>query len=135
MEDKYKNGKIYKIVDIGYNKCYIGSTIDLLCKRMGKHRDAYKQYNNGKAGKTTAFELFAEYGIENCKIELVEIYPCNSRTELQAREGYHIKNEECVNKVICGRTVKEYRSDNIEYIHARAKTFRGEHKEEIQVQK
>ena len=24
-ENKYKNGKIYKIVDVGYSKCYIGS--------------------------------------------------------------------------------------------------------------
>ena len=25
---KYQNGKIYKITDIGYSKCYIGSTCE-----------------------------------------------------------------------------------------------------------
>ena len=27
---KYQNGKIYKITDIGYSKCYIGSTCESL---------------------------------------------------------------------------------------------------------
>ena len=32
MENKYQNSKIYKIVDVGYNKCYIGSTVEELSK-------------------------------------------------------------------------------------------------------
>ena len=36
--NRYQNGKIYKFVDNGYNKCYIGSTIEALSVRMAKHR-------------------------------------------------------------------------------------------------
>ena len=40
--NKYHNGKIYKVVDVGYNKCYIGSTTESLSQRMARHRSAYK---------------------------------------------------------------------------------------------
>ena len=70
--NKYHNGKIYKIVDVGYNKCYVGSTTEKLSMRMVRHRSDYKRYKNGKINKITSFDLFDTYGIENCKIELVE---------------------------------------------------------------
>ena len=35
------------------------------------------------------YDLFAEFGYENCKIELIELYPCNSKAELHAREGFY----------------------------------------------
>ena len=38
----YQNGKIYKIWDNAYTKCYIGSTVETLASRMTKHRDKYK---------------------------------------------------------------------------------------------
>ena len=44
--NRYENGKIYKIVDVGYNKCYIGSTCESLSKRMERHRKQYKEYIN-----------------------------------------------------------------------------------------
>ena len=37
-------GQIYKIVDIGQTKMYIGSTTEPLSKRMERHRSDYKQY-------------------------------------------------------------------------------------------
>jgi hypothetical protein len=30
MENKYQNGKIYKVTDVGYNKCYHGFMCNLL---------------------------------------------------------------------------------------------------------
>jgi hypothetical protein len=115
MESKYKNGKIYKITDIAYTKCYYGSTIDKLTNRMHKHRTHYKMFNNNKTNGLTAFSIFDEFGIENCKIELVELFPCNSKIELEQREGFYIKNNDCVNKMVAGRTRKEYKEDNKEY--------------------
>ena len=56
-------------------------------------------------------------------IYLIELFPCNSKDELHAREGYHIKSNDCVNKYIPGRT-REYRQ---EY----QKVYRNEHKEEM----
>ena len=43
-ENKLKNGKIYKIVDVGYNKCYIGSTCESLSQRMARHRKDFRRW-------------------------------------------------------------------------------------------
>ena len=112
----YSKGKIYKITDIGYNECYYGSTIQPLSKRIGKHRSDYKRYKDGKCNNVTSFILFDKYGVENCKIELVEDCDCKTKEELHKREGFYIRNNECVNKVITGRTWKEYYKDCLEVI-------------------
>ena len=111
---KYQNGKIYKIVDVGYNKCYIGSTCEELSQRMARHRHSYNTYLKLNKNLERSHLLFDEFGIENCQIILVETYPCNSREELVRKEGEHIKTTECVNKYIAGRTVAEYESENKE---------------------
>jgi hypothetical protein len=129
--NKYAKGKIYKITDIGYNECYYGSSYNTLCKRMDGHRGNYKCYKNGKGGYKTSFDLFDKYGVENCKIELVELYPCGSKNELEAREGYYIKNNVCVNKVVAGRTDKQYREDNKETINERQRLYEKANKELI----
>jgi hypothetical protein len=101
-ENKYKKGKIYKIVDTNYTKMYIGSTTESLCVRMAKHRYDFRN-NRGCSSKL----LFEEFGLENCKIELIELFPCNSREELNKKEGEHIRSNICVNKCIPNRTIKE----------------------------
>jgi hypothetical protein len=108
----YKNGKIYKITDIAYTKMYIGSTCQPLSKRFTNHKGHYKLWKDGKSHKISSYDLFDEFGIENCKIELIENFACNCKDELQKKEGEHIKNNDCVNKVISGRTKKEYYIDN-----------------------
>jgi hypothetical protein len=110
-QNKYLNGKIYKITDTAYNECYFGSTINKLCKRMSEHRSNYKRYLNGKTHNISSYTLFEKYGNESLKIELVEMFPCASRSELLQREGFYIKNYECVNKHIAGRTKKEHSAE------------------------
>ena len=78
----YQKGKTYKIWDDNCTKCYIGSTAEDLSKRMTKHSDKYKQYLQKRTFNNTAFKLFEEFGIENCKIELLELYPCSGKSEL-----------------------------------------------------
>ena len=107
--NKYHNGKIYKITDIGYNKCYIGSTCESLSQRMARHRSQYKYYLTNKKHPNRSFYLFDEYGIDNCKIELVEKYHCESKEELRQRAGFYIENTNCVNRCVAGRTPKEYK--------------------------
>ena len=125
VENKYQYGKIYKIVDAGYNRCYIGSTYQLLSNRIADHRKQYKLFLAGKkVNKITVQQIFEEYGLDNCKIELIEQYPCNSKEELLKQEGFHIKNNECVNKHIPGRSKLEYRMDRKDYISQRSKKYR-----------
>lgn len=127
----YKNGKIYKIVDNAYTKMYIGSTTQTLSKRFSKHKRDHKQWKNNKRSKTMVFELFDEFGVENCKIELIEEYECENRNQLERKEGEHIKNNECVNKVIVGRTKKEYVQDNKERVDEYKKEWYEQNKNRI----
>ena len=100
MRGDYSNGRIYFIEPICEhedNEFYYGSTIQILCKRMDKHRRDFKNWKDGNHGKYMCFELFEKYGLENCKIYLAEKYPCKDREELEAREGYYIRNYDCNN--------------------------------------
>jgi hypothetical protein len=115
VDNRYSRAIVYRLIDIGYNKVYYGSTTQMLSKRMSDHRSKYRQWIAGKpVSHCRAFDLFDEYGIENCKIELVEEYPCKSLADLLKREGYHIQSSQCLNKIISGRTDKEYWEQNKE---------------------
>jgi len=135
----YKNAKIYKIIDIGYNKMYIGSTCQPLYKRLSKHKSSYKQWKNGKETKITSFDLFDEFGIENCKIELIEECPCENKEQLLKKEGEHIKNNICVNRIIVGRTRQEYnelnKKKNKDYNEIHKEHIKEQHKEYYEVNK
>ena len=127
---KYKNARIYKITDIAYNKCYIGSTCESLSQRMARHRHNYKkaeEWNN----QTNCHLLFDEYGMENCKIELLEDYPCENKEQLLKREGYYIQNIDCVNRCVAGRTINEWKEDNKEHYQHMRKEYSEKNKEHI----
>jgi hypothetical protein len=116
-DNKYTAGKIYKITDTAYNECYIGSTVQTLSQRIAGHRAHYKRLlSSNKGSVCSVYKLFDNYGVENCKIELLELFPCTSVMELRKKEGHFIKTLECVNKLIAGRTPQEWRSENPEYI-------------------
>ena len=82
----YQQSKIYKIVDLNEEMVYVGSTTASLSKRMAGHRGDYKKKNY-----VSSHDIFDKYGIENCKILLLENYPCSNREELHKREGEYIK--------------------------------------------
>ena len=122
----YANSKVYKIWSTQGDKIYVGSTNkQYLSQRMDKHRSDYKRWKDGKCRSITSFKLFDEYGLENCFIELIEAKECNSKDELLQLEGKYIRELECVNRFITGRTTKEWREDNKETI----KQWRTDHKE------
>ena len=128
----YTKGQIYKIVDSGFTKCYIGSTVQKLSYRMAGHRRDYDKYLNGNSSrKNSIFNLFDEFGIENCKIELIEKYPCESKEELLKREGHHQRENECINKLVAGRTPQEYYQDKKEHIKQTMKNYREQYPERI----
>ena len=63
--NRYEHGQIYKIVDAGFNVCYIGSTTEPLSKRMGRHRKYYKAYLETGKVDTRVRLIFDKYGVEN----------------------------------------------------------------------
>ena len=134
-DNKYSRGKIYKVVDVGYSMCYIGSTCQPLSKRMTDHRTKYVKLKKGVIKHFTVFDIFDVHGVEHCKIELVEEYPCENREQLYRQEGVHIRNTECVNKVVPNRTNKQYHQVVKERIAERKKQYIQDNKERIAVRK
>ena len=128
----YSKGQIYKICDIGFNQCYIGSSVEKLYNRMAKHRYEYKKYQEGKTTNYCyVYRLFDSYGVNNCKIYWIEDYPCNSKKELEAREGYYQQNTDCVNKQIAGRSKEQWTEDNKEKLKIQAKERYEKNKETV----
>ena len=111
----YSKTKIYKIESSLGDKVYIGSTINTyLSQRYQLHISEYKRWKKGETNKTSSYELFDLYGVENCQIVLLEEYPCLSKDAKNAREGHYIKTIPCVNKYVAGRTLKENYQDKKE---------------------
>ena len=96
---------------------YIGSTCEpTSARRLQCHRTNYRRYVKNLQPHNTRSSEILKNGDYN--IVLIELYPCNSKDELQARERYYIESMDCVNKVIPGRTDKEY------YLHHREKEIK-----------
>ena len=118
MVKDYMQGKIYKVASKNTNKIYIGSTTGSLDCRMYRHQQSYCLYLNNLGSKVYVFDIFDEFGFENCYIELICDYPCDNAHELACEEGRHqmLNLYNIVNKNIAGRTVKQYYIDKRESI-------------------
>ena len=123
----YQLGKIYKIESNQCEQVYVGSTCEqYLSNRLSGHKRNYKRYLNGNGNYTSSYELLK---YDDFKIYLIEDYPCERKEQLRSREGYWIKELDCVNKHIAGRTKKEWRDDNIEHVKEKRKKEYDENKE------
>jgi len=128
-EKSYQNGKVYRIWSLDTNDIYVGSTSDTLSNRFCRHKKDYKLWKEGdKRRYCSSYILFDQVGVDNCKIELIKNFPCNSKTELHREEGRVMREnkEIIVNKRLAGRTQKEYDEEHKE----KNKEYRDEHKEE-----
>ena len=119
-ENKYHKGKIYTIRSNQTNLYYIGSTTQDLYKRLYEHKKDYKLFNNEKKNYITSYEI-VKY--DDVYIELLEIFKCENKNELNKREGELIRQykDNVVNKYIPNRTSKEYYQDNQDKISAKDK--------------
>ena len=92
----YSKGKIYKIepiCDHDEGDIYIGSTTkEYLSQRMTTHKADYNRWKLGLRNNVSSFALFKKYGIENCRIILIESVNASSFDELNKVEAMHIKN-------------------------------------------
>ena len=120
----YQNGKIYKITSVSTTDIYVGSTTTDLDLRMNQHKYQLKKNKE----YVSSFEIL-KYG--DAKIELIVNFPCDSKTELTREEGKYIRQLDCVNKNIAGRTNKEYNVENKEQIAKKSKEYYHQNKEQI----
>ena len=143
----YSNGKIYTIRFTDNEKTiYIGSTIQPLAVRYGGH----KRTTRSSVYKFVEDNYNGEW--DKCYIELYENFKCDSKEQLNKKEGEIIRNfvadEKFIvlNKVIAGRThkeyckdenekLKEYRKQNAERKKAYDKEYRERNAEKIQQRK
>jgi hypothetical protein len=127
----YENGKIYKLWSPSNNLVYYGSTTETLSQRLAKHKCGYKAYNNDNTKSyITAYKILE---CEDYKIELVEAYSCNNKSQLEKKEGEYAENNECVNKRIEGKTKKEQRKKYNEDHKEDIKKNREQHKEDARL--
>ena len=95
-------GNIYIIKSKQTDKVYVGSTIQCLNRRFSEH----------KSNKDCTSVEILKYN--DAEIELLECYECENKEQLRKKEGEYIKQYNCVNLRIEGRTQREYLEDYYE---------------------
>ncbi len=106
MEKTYSVGRIYAIKSRNSDDVYIGSTSVKLEKRLNQHHTQKKRHSKGKASYSTSYKILEQGDVY---IELIKEFNNITKKELLKHEGEVIRNTQCVNKNIAGRTDKEYR--------------------------
>jgi len=131
MDERYQNGKIYKLTCDDPTMVYYGSTIKTLERRLSLHKTP--------SNKTVSRHMRDIGGLQ---IELIEDYPCNSKKELEQREQYFIDNNECINYYSAFVTdeqrlqrhkecVKTYHAENKEKRKEYHKAYREANREKV----
>lgn len=103
IENKYTNGKIYRLYckDGHY---YYGSTTSSLLTRFASHKYAIK--NKTHSGD---FVYFFDIPLDEIFIELIENFPCNTKEELLEKENAYIQLHR--NNPLCLNTYQSYQSE------------------------
>jgi len=120
-------GRVYKIIDNTNNNVYIGSTKKPLRLRLQQHKANYKSYLKGGTNYIKSFDIIKN---DDYKIEELEFIEYENKKELYLREKFYIKNNDCINKNITGRSKKEYYDDNIQKILKYHKEHYENHKDD-----
>ena len=129
MDIKRYNGKIYAIRSYQTELIYVGSTIEKrLSARFSKHKSDYKMNLKGTKNYVTSYEI-VKY--DDCYIELIEEVSNYTKDEMRKLEGQYIREMNCVNKRIEGRTKHEYYNNNKDKILDMRKEYYGENRDNI----
>ena len=122
----YQQGKIYTIRCLNDNTLiYVGSTTQVLSQRLGSHKKKSRQTPERLIYRTINNNWDVWY------IELYELYPCNSKMELEKREGEVIREIGTLNIRIAGRTKKEWYQDNFDVLQEQTKKYYQDNADKI----
>jgi hypothetical protein len=96
------NYQIYKIEPMkngADGDIFIGyTTLRSLHQCLSKKRNDYDSWKNGTHNNNTCYQIFDKYGINKCKIILLENIQCESKDQLYKRVVHYIETLKCVNK-------------------------------------
>jgi len=139
MDNKFQQGKNYKLINTVDDTYYIGSTAKkYLNNRLYDHK--YTANNELFRTNSNLYEHMRKIGADKFDIELIEEYHCHSRQELWQREEFFInllKNEpNCLNmrRAFVSNEEnykKKYYDQHKEEIKEYKKQYANQHKEEI----
>lgn len=133
--NRYKNGKIYKILCVD-GHYYYGSTIQRLYERLSSHKKL------SKTAKTVLYNHINIIGWDNASMQLVEDYPCETNQQLRAKEDEYITkskddplclnvNRAYVSEDEYKKKMKEYYEENKDAILTYSVFYREDHRDEI----
>lgn len=94
---------------------------------MVKHRSDRKGYKQDRPLYTKMNDL----GIINFYIELIEECPCDNLKQLRKREGHFIREICTLNKIVAGRSDKEYREDNTDRLRELRQIWENDNAESL----
>jgi hypothetical protein len=124
-------GRIYKIVSSECDGVYIGSTTLQMNKRFNLHNSDYKRHVAGKCHYVTSFEILK---FADAKIELVHEGVFDGKKDLEQFEGELIRTTpNAVNKIVVGRSTKEYYQDNKEALQQKKRQYGEANRESIRI--
>ena len=111
MPHDYSLGKIFKFECKNTGNVFYGNTIEpILARRLSTMKTQFLNYQKSdtKVKFSGAFVILYN---DNYEISLVELFPCDTKDELVARERYHINNNShCVNRIYANKQLqKEFR--------------------------
>lgn len=125
-------GQVYKIWSSECDKCYVGSTKQLLRQRFSTHKYDFRAWQKGKGCYVTSFEILAH---DDAEIELIEEREFGDKQAMLECEKYWIQTLDTVNKFRPILTRDERRQDLIEWKYrsrdkklAHQKKYNDEHK-------
>ena len=87
---------------------------------MANHRSSVESY---KKKDSKLYNLMRELGSDCFYIELLLDFPCERKEQLTAKEAEYIRQMGTLNKLINGRTKKEWEHDNHEHVKAVKKQY------------
>ncbi|KAG6951688.1 hypothetical protein JG687_00013462 [Phytophthora cactorum] len=122
-------GRVYRIIHLESDLCYVGSTLNKLSWRWQGHKNNFRRWLEGKHTYLSIFPYFQTHGIDKFKITLVKEYEVVDQQHLQAYEQLWIAkfSKTAVNKnkafTIDQLRKKDYRANNKESIKAYNKEY------------
>ena len=114
MAEEKKLIRFYKITSELGNMVYTGSTEQTLNQRFSDHKSSYNRHNDGKYRRTTSFDLFDKYGIDNCCINEISNKMC-TKLESATYEQEYINQYKADARYVCVSTKQrlEYMGEHV----------------------
>lgn len=116
------HGIVYMCENAEHGVRYIGSTIQSLYRRMHTHKSDYIKWCSGSHSNISIYSFFQQHGFDAFEWKALEMIDnidglaySDFKKLLHEVEGQYIREMDCVNKIVAGRTNQQYYEDHKDY--------------------